>query len=82
MSMPDISTLAQIAEAEQPMSARRRERLHLCAPCGSNGAYLRHRRNGEPTDEACRRAHTERTQRNRRRRKARQAAESSGGVRT
>lgn len=26
------------------------------APCGTLAAYKRHRRNGEPTDEACRRA--------------------------
>ena len=27
------------------------------APCGTNSAYLRHRRRGEPVDEACLEAH-------------------------
>jgi hypothetical protein len=35
------------------------------APCGTPGAYLRHLRNGEPTDEACRRAHREAEKRRR-----------------
>lgn len=27
-------------------------------PCGTNAAYQRHRRHGEPVDEACRTAHS------------------------
>ncbi|MBO3663723.1 hypothetical protein [Microbacterium stercoris] len=36
------------------------------APCGTDAAYRRHLRNGEPVDDACRQAHTE-AQRERRR---------------
>lgn len=28
------------------------------APCGTDAAYRRHLRNGEPVDDACRKAHT------------------------
>jgi len=36
------------------------------APCGTDAAYRRHLRNGEPVDDACRQAHTD-AQRARRR---------------
>lgn len=59
------------------LSVYRRAALSRRAPCGTESAYLRHRRNDEPTDEACRHAHAEAEKRRRAARKARQAAADS-----
>lgn len=42
-----LRRIAEEAEAERELA------------CGSEAAYRRHLRNGEPTDEACRAAHAE-----------------------
>jgi hypothetical protein len=43
-----------VAEADAEAAAARELK-----PCGTEAAYRRHLRNGEPTDEACRAAHAE-----------------------
>jgi hypothetical protein len=57
MSPKQRAALAKRRRGPVPQEARRRTGGKPLSPCGTPGAYERHRRWGEPVDEACRAAH-------------------------
>ncbi|MFE9448359.1 hypothetical protein [Streptomyces sp. NPDC006739] len=56
MPEPTDTQLDQLIKAIGLKDPRRGQAI---APCGTQSAYTRHVRNGEPIDEPCRRANTE-----------------------
>ena len=56
--------------APKPPKPARRKRKPP-SPCGTDSAYGRHRKHGEPIDDACRKAHSEAGKRRYQARKAR-----------
>lgn len=72
-----IKTAAQILaeigreEPDRINLATRRSQTGKHAPCGTDSAYKRHLRYGEPADEACREAHAVASAKTRERRQGR-----------
>lgn len=56
--MPDL-TDAQLDQLINDLGLTDPHRGQTIAPCGTQSAYTRHVKNGDPIDDACRRANTE-----------------------
>lgn len=56
--MPDL-TDAQLDQLITDLGLTEPRRGHDLAPCGTQSAYTRHVKRGEPIDDACRQANTE-----------------------